>query len=286
MRTRNWLLLGVLGLSVFPAGCSGQVQKGPAPTAEAPGGAEKEPAAPNQPADQVPAERKIIYTATLDVIVDNIDTARQQLDQLVNDTHGFYEKSDFGGGSGSRRAGSWTVRVPVDQFPKFVSAVAAFGVAQTNRTEAQDVTAEYVDVQTQVDYYRAELKRLSALLDKAQSIADILKVREQVAKVQLELNRVEARQRTLSRLTALSTVNVMLREIKDYVPPTAPTFGTMISRTWNDSLEALEKFGKALVIAAVAIVPWLPLIALAGLGLFLLRRRRRAGVGGSHAGPA
>src|SRR5262249_30471969 len=66
----------------------------------------------------------------------------------------------------------------------------------------------------------------------------------------------------LARLTALTTVTITVQERKDYVAPTSPSFGTSIGRTFEGSVGALAEFGKAIVIAIVAIVPWLPVMAL------------------------
>ena len=68
-----------------------------------------------------------------------------------------------------------------------------------------------------------------------------------------------------------------MRDRKGYVPPESPEFTTQIGRTWSSSLDALVSTGKALVITAVAIAPWLAVLAVLGLvvGVPLRRRFRR-----------
>ena len=53
----------------------------------------------------------------------------------------------------------------------------------------------------------------------------------------------------------------------------APTLATKVSRTFYDSLASLQQLGETLLLAIVALVPWLPLILLGVLIAFLASRR-------------
>lgn len=136
------------------------------------------------------------------------------------------------------------------------------------------MTEEFVDLEARLKNLKAEEAVLNKLLqEKAQSTADLLAFRKQISDVREQIERHQARLTTLSRLTALTTIDVVMSEDKPYVPPTAPTFGTSLGRTFWGSVEALENLGKGLVIVLVAIAPWSPLIL---LGLWLIRRPVRA----------
>src|SRR5207248_10681624 len=112
--------------------------------------------------------------------------------------------------------------------------------------------------------------------DKAANLDDVLKLRPHVAAIETEIDRVEGRMKYLETRAAFSTVTLTLKEIKDYVPPSAPTFGTRVGRTFGDSWEALVRFGEGVALFAVALVPWLPiLVPLGAAGYFLIRKLRR-----------
>jgi len=91
--------------------------------------------------------------------------------------------------------------------------------------------------------------------------------REKIEQLQGELNR-------LASLTALTTVSVSFREIKNYVPPQAPTFGGRVASTFSDSVEALGEFGRWLVLIGAAVIPWLPLLAVVLVLAWIIGRRR------------
>jgi hypothetical protein len=73
----------------------------------------------------------------------------------------------------------------------------------------------------------------------------------------------------------LTTVNVTFQEIKDYVPPQSPTFGSNIAGTFSGSIDALQSVGKGLVLIVVAVTPWLPIVLLIAIPIWVLLRRRR-----------
>src|SRR5258708_14084719 len=94
--------------------------------AEAPkkgGEAAKEPAGGQ---DAAP-ERKIIYTAKIEMHVVNLDEARDKLDALLAEVKGYVAKSDESGRTGGSRNGSWKVRVPVGAYHDFLARVQGFG---------------------------------------------------------------------------------------------------------------------------------------------------------------
>lgn len=250
-------------------------KQGNAPAAEA-GGA---PAVP--PTSEV--QRKVIQTADLDILVTDFEEARRQFTKLIVDHKGYIAKSDFQGNVGSKRTGTWTVRVPADTFQTFIDAAVAIGQPVRHATRAEDVTEEFVDAEALVKNLKEEEEALNKLLkEKALTLADIATWKEKIALVRREIGRLEARLQTLGRLTSLSTANVTIRDEKEYVPPTAPTYGTTVGGTFDESLVALRQFGKWVLVILVAVTPWLVAVSPLFVVVWIVRRRvRRAQRGGS-----
>jgi hypothetical protein len=272
----------LLFVGVLLAGAVGCSDKKGAPprVADAPGiggdrNAAKEGAA--APDALPPSERKIIYTARVELHVANLDDARGQLDALLAEVKGYVAKSDESGRAGGIRAGTWKVRVPVARFHDFLNRVKTFGELVNQSSDAQDVTEEFVDTEARLKNLKSEEAVLNKLLqEKAQSTADLLAFRQQISSVREQIERYQARLDTLSRLTALTTIDLVMREDKTFVPESKPSFGTTVGRTFSDSVGALEQLGKSLVLALVAVAPWSPLIL---VGLWLIRRPLRTVAG-------
>ena len=121
------------------------------------------------------------------------------------------------------------------------------------RVDSQDVTEEYVDVQARIKNFKEQEDKLNELLKekrKEEKLEDIIKVSDRIAEVRRDVERVQGRLNYLSTMTTLATINLTLREIKDYKPPTAPTFWNRITSRFGTSWEALVDFCQELVLVA------------------------------------
>lgn len=219
-------------------------------------------------------ERKIIYTARVELHVINLDESRDKLEAILAEVKGYVAKSDESGRTGMMRSGTWKVRVPVVKFHEFLARVQTFGELVSKTSDAQDVTEEFVDTEARLKNLKAEEVVLNKLLqEKAQNTADLLAFRQQITSVREQIERYEARLKTLSRLTSMTTIDVVMREDKKFTPDSAPSFGTSLGRTFSDSVDALLNLGKGVVHLLVALAPWSPLIL---LGLWLIRKPIRS----------
>jgi hypothetical protein len=223
-----------------------------------------------------PVDRKIIRTADLTLVVDDFDQAEKGIHQLVGECKDCYvAQADLSGSTGSPRRGRWKIRVPVDHFENFLEMAGKLGVLQTKKEDSQDVTEEYYDLAARTKNKKVEEERLLKHLEKSTGkLEDILAVERELSRVRGEIEQQEGRLRLLGNLTALTTVTISIQEIKNYVPPQSPTFGTDVRKTFSDSFDALIAFGRGLALVAVAIIPWLPVIAIILLPGWLIIRRR------------
>jgi hypothetical protein len=238
------------------------------------GGAVQAPEKPEAPQAE-PVARKIQYTGEVRLVVEDFEKAQKEFVQLVKANKGYLSQSEIEGSSGARRSGHWRVRVPVDDFQPFMEAVVQLGVPQRNSTDSVDVTEQYYDLEARIKNKKAQEQRLRAYLDEKKltsKLEDILVVEKELNRVRGEVEQLEGQFRLLANLTALTTINVYMQEIKDYVPPQTPTFAATIGSTFGSSLDLLASFGKTLVLIVVALAPWLPVIAVLVVPIWLLVR--------------
>lgn len=229
----------------------------------------------------LPPERKIIFTGILDVEVKEFGEARKQLDALVGQAKAYYSKTEILGDSGKKRSGTFVVKVPVEQFQSLVNDITLLGNPIKNHTDSQDVTEEFVDTAARVKNLKAEEEVLNKLLKEAGSrLEDVFKIREQIRNNRLEIERNEARVQALGKMASLSTLTVTIREIEAYIAPvvpkptepTVPAFAERADSTWNESYANLKSLTQVIALAGVAAAPWLPIVLVAGLGIWGVRR--------------
>ena len=73
-------------------------------------------------------ERKIIYTAEVDLVVEDFSPIPSEVDALVKRFDGYVASSQVFGAPGSRRSGRWSLRVPVGHYREFLEAAQPQGL--------------------------------------------------------------------------------------------------------------------------------------------------------------
>lgn len=219
-------------------------------------------------AKTAPVDRKIIYSAKLDLIVKDLDGSTKSVEEKLAQHAGRLVRSEMRSDTGARRTATFTLEVPVDKFRGLVASLKELGIPERDGVDSQDVTEEYVDIQARLKNLRQQEDKLNELLKerrKEEKLEDVIRVGDRIGEVRQQIERVEGRMKYLETRAAFSTVTLTLREIKDYQPPTAPTFGDRVARTFGGSWDALVTFGEGAVLFVVAISVWLPLIIPLGI---------------------
>lgn len=227
--------------------------------------------AAGEPAKQPNFQRLVIKTANLELQVASARDAEASVRSLVSRLGGYVVKVETSG-TDDQLASRVTFRVPAERFEDALSGVQGLAQRVLSRTVGgDDVTEEFVDLDSRLKNLEATRDRLLTFLDKANQVEDALKVNESLTQIQGEIEQIRGRRQFLQQSAALSTVSV-------YLAPT-PITPLIAEDSWQPinvargALRGLIGFGQALAnIAIVALVwapVWLPLL-LAGLWL---RRR-------------
>ncbi len=180
--------------------------------------------------------RQIIYDVWLQLAVESLDGVEQRIQTAVNQHNGFISSALLDTNQGRRRTASWTVRVPVDQYEQFITLVSELGVPKSKRVNAEDVTEQFVDLEARLVNKKKLEKRILDLLDQTEDeIKNVIEVERELSRVREEVERIEGRLRYLSDKSALTTVEISVREEVNFVVPQAIGFGQRIGNAWRSS---------------------------------------------------
>ncbi|WZO98618.1 DUF4349 domain-containing protein [Isosphaeraceae bacterium EP7] len=238
-------------------------------------------ASPMTPGGEVPPAmpRKIIYNGYIDLVVDDLGGVESKLMALLKGRNGYVSETNVSGSPGSQRSGAWKVRVPAEHFTELMATIAGLGELRSTRTDSQDVSEEFYDIEARIAVKKQEEKRLLKILDEAAGkLKDILEVEKELSRVRSEIEQMEGRLRWLSHNSSLSTISLTVTEIKDYEPPVAPTYAQQVTRRFQASMTSVGEFLLQASLFVVGIVPWLVVIIPAGVLALLAFRRFRARV--------
>ena len=107
-----------------------------------------------------------------------------------------------------RTVAELTLRVPSNRFDDLLVKVRGLGTVLEQTQQAQDVTGQVADVDARVEAQRASVRRIQALLARANTIGEVVTVEGQLAQRQADLESLEAQQKALKDQTALATLEV------------------------------------------------------------------------------
>jgi hypothetical protein len=221
-------------------------------------------------------QRKIIYTADVELVVEEFDSIPAKVETLVEEFEGYVAGSTVTGAPGRPRSGQWTIRVPVQRYGTFLTAVQKLGEVHRVSSDSKDVSEEYYDLEARIgNKKKQEVRLLELLADATGKLEDVLSVERELARVREEIERMEGRVRVLNDLTSLTTVELTINEIKDYVPEEAPTYTTRVRRVFQNSVNSLVSAAVGLSIVVVAVLPWLGVLLVPAIVIILIVRRRR-----------
>jgi hypothetical protein len=163
--------------------------------------------------------RKVIYKATLRMRVKNYQNAHRNLEDKAKQYRGFLIGSNSHQNGEEQMSGSITLRVPEEHFQAFLND--AEGEAEEileRNVSGSDVTEEYVDLESRLRSKRVVEERLLEFMKNANKTEDLLKISNDLADVQEEIERVVGRMKFLENQSALSTITINLFENNVIIP--------------------------------------------------------------------
>lgn len=154
-------------------------------------------------------DREVASAGSLSIEVASVRVAMAELRGIAESLGGFVEQLTTSGGPEPRQ-GAATIRVPGDSFFTAVELIQALGEVQSERLGQEDVTGRAIDLEAQL---RGELRKeesLLELLDRANSVSDVLTVERELSRVRSEVERLAGQLAFLERRVALASIVVSL----------------------------------------------------------------------------
>lgn len=268
----------VLVLLLAAAGCTGIAQQdakytngGPisAPPAVDRSAGTGEAVATGSAPIAAPTDPKLIRNADLRVEVPSLEPALDRVRAVAAEQNGTVAGLELRAESGDRRTATVTVRVPEDRFDAALSSLRSVGTVRSESVQAQDVTEEYVDLTAKRDSLSRQLGQYQRIMANTTGVDQVLKVQEEVERVQLELDRTEGRLRYLESRTSFSRITLRLEE-------PAPLAGGALPSIVEVLGAGVQGFFTVLAGLVVLLITLLPLVLLGGAAWLLYRRYKRS----------
>lgn len=171
---------------------------------------------------------------------------------------------------GDTREAYLVARIPCDKVDQFDETINQATNITYQSENVEDVTLQYVDLSSHKKSLEAEQARLLELMERAETIEDIITIEDRLTDVRYQLESMESQLRTMDNQVSYSTVSLTLTEVEEYEPEKDPTAWEEIQRGFAANvkrvLNGLRSFGIGFVVAT----PFLAVMLIFGLIIFAI----------------
>ena len=223
----------------------------------------------------------IVYTAQLTLRVGNVNSAAAEAAQIVEGVGGYVssETTSADPDHPSQATANVQVKIPVASYAATLSRLSqTLGTQLSLQQQAQDVTEQVADVNSQVTSDEAAIVQLRALLAHAGSVGDLLSVQNQINVEESSLESMLAQQRALDHETTYATVTLTILGPKAKPLPHRPKAPPSLTGGLGAGWRALRITVAWTLAFLGALAPFAAIVAVAGFAIYRGRRwviRRR-----------
>jgi len=222
------------------------------------------------PASQQPVQtldRKLIRNGTLHFRTKAVKATKTEIEKQVKALHGYISnesQNDYDNGLSYEQ----TLRVPAAHFDTLIQKIETLAQHIDNRTiNTDDVTEEFIDVETRLITKKDLEKRYRELLAKGRTVEELLSIERELSNVRGEIESMEGRLNYLKNQVGFSTLVVTYYEQN----ATEFGFGSKVMASFGEGWSNLLYF----FIGVLNIWPFVIVVVVAGWWWMRSRKRKK-----------
>ncbi|MCR5230045.1 MAG: DUF4349 domain-containing protein [Solobacterium sp.] len=170
---------------------------------------------------------KLVYTGSLSIETlgyeDTVRAVRERIssykgiieneNEWDNNSQWYYTTESY-----SRRHLNLTVRIPTEHFSEFLNDMEGAGKVTNRSSSVENITKQYNDNSVEIIALEKQETRLLEMMDKAQTIEEMIAVETRLSEVQVRLNQKKSWQSSMDTDVMYSTVYLSVTEVREYTP--------------------------------------------------------------------
>ena len=172
--------------------------------------------------------RKIIKNADIRLLVKDTDVAIDRTTQTIGDLGGYIISSrvwyqDYYGNN--LKYATMTLGVPVDQFERTLTRLRDLAIRVLDENASgEDVTDQYVDLQSELQNLEATRARSQEFLKDAKTVDEALRINQELSNIESQIEQIKGRMNYLADRAAFSTITINFEpELPILTPTPTPT---------------------------------------------------------------
>jgi hypothetical protein len=217
------------------------------------------------------ASHMIIKNGEIKLLVKDTDVAIDRATQAVGDMSGYIISSrvwyqPYVDGQNYKYA-TITIGVPVEQFERTLTRLRGLAVKVLDETASgEDVTNQFVDLQSQVTNLEATRDRIKSFLDDAKTTDEALRINQELSNVEAQIEQIKGQMKYLEDRSAYSTITINFEPVLPEITPTPTPSPTPVN--WNPG-DTFNHAKKAVTSAYQGIIDFLIWVVIAILPVLL-----------------
>lgn len=228
-------------------------------------------------------ERLVIRNADMSLVVKDPEAAMTAISSLATELGGFVVSTNLyqsytSDGTPVPEA-SVVIRVPAEKLDEALKAIKADAIeVQTETQSGQDVTSQYVDLESQLKNLEAAEKQLVEIMSKAEKTEDVINVFNQLTSIRGQIESIKGQMKYFEESAALSAISVRL--VAEQTVKPIEIAGWKPEGTLRDAVQSLiyfwQDFVDFLIVFVVSFLPKLITVAFVfGVPIWLIVRSIR-----------
>tara|TARA_B100000029_G_scaffold514816_1_gene619105 strand:- start:8 stop:826 length:819 start_codon:yes stop_codon:yes gene_type:complete len=219
----------------------------------------------------------VIRRASLQIVVKNVQETVKRIEDAAALLGGVVVSSNTSDNEASGISGNLQIRIPSEHLTTLIDAIKFDSIRVPHESiNSSDVTEEYIDLTARLENLELTESQLSKLMEKANTIEDILRVQRELTTIRGQIESLAGRVKYLETNVAMSTVQVAIYPEDSGKPITDPDWS--INTTIKNALRGLTDIGQfameVLIWGGILLPVWGTVAALIVISQRTIKKRR------------
>lgn len=230
--------------------------------------------------DENALARKIIKTYRIRMETLEYDVAAALITSAAESFGGYISEATQEGVSSTSssyttRSATYTVRVPAESADAYIEHISGDCNVLSSSLATQDVTDSYYGYQARLDSLIVQEERLTAMMEKAQTLSELLTLEDKLSDVRAEINGINSSLQLMDKSVTYSYVYVTLKEVKEYQEPEAESYLSRLGASFVGAFESFVTVVGEIFIAFVWMLPYLLIAAVIAVIVIVCTKKRK-----------
>jgi vacuolar-type H+-ATPase subunit I/STV1 len=224
-------------------------------------------------ADNTPATApQLVKTASMELVVVSVEESIKQISSTVRQQKGdILSLEDSQANPNDRHRATLQLRIPQEKLEVTLDTLAKLGTIQNRNLSSEDVSNQLVDSAARLKNLRKTEAALLEIMNRSGSVADILKVAQEVSNVRQSIEQIDAQLQNLQNQVAYSKVTISLQALATSGSNT-PALGLQLQETWQQSTSSLGRVTTGFLKLGLWLLVYSPYLALIIFVIYGYRR--------------